>query len=117
MQKLDPTEIRAFGYLGVVFSVLLLILFLANLRSRLYYDAPNYSFLLWIAIYSGVTGFGLVRLRKWAAVLLLLGTAGFGLSLIVLSVSRLQVPGSLLSIPWGVLFFVPSVLICRVGRH
>jgi hypothetical protein len=111
MRRLDSSEIRAIGYLAVVLSVPLLVLFLANLSSHLYFGGPDYCFLLWIAIFSGVTGFGLVRLRKWAAVLLLLGTAGFGSFLIVLSLLRTQFPGSLLSIPWGALFFVPSFLV------
>jgi hypothetical protein len=111
MQKFDPIEIRAFGYLGLAFSVPLLILFLANMRSGSYYGGSNYSFLLGMAIYAGVTGFGLVRLRKWGAVLLLLGTAVCELTIIVLSILRWQVPGSWAGIPWVILFAIPSALI------
>lgn len=54
----------------VAIAIFCLLLFLANLRSRFYYHGPNYSFLFWIFLYCLLTGIGLVKLRKWAVVLL-----------------------------------------------
>jgi hypothetical protein len=117
MRRPQAGEIRAYGYVAMVFSVPPLILFFANVRSRLYYGSPNYSFLLWIAIYLGAVGFGLVRLRKWAAVLLTLGFAGAGFSLTLLSIARTPFPGSLLSIPWGVMLIAPCIVVLPGWRE
>lgn len=54
----------------VAIAIFCLLLFLSNLRSRFYYHGPNYSFLFWIFLYCLLTGIGLVKLRKWAVVLL-----------------------------------------------
>ncbi len=46
-----------------------LLLFVANLRSRYYFHGPNYGFLLWMFLYSGVTGIGLLKFKRWAVLL------------------------------------------------
>jgi hypothetical protein len=56
----------AIGYPLLFAAGYLSLLFASNLRSRIYYHAPNYSFLFWLFLYSSITGFGLLRLRKWA---------------------------------------------------
>jgi hypothetical protein len=66
MTKGKHVFIVSIGYVTLFFSGVFLILFFVNLRSRLYYNGPNYGFLFWIALYSAITGFGLVRLKKWA---------------------------------------------------
>lgn len=111
MRRSHPAEIKAYGYLSVVVSLLFLILFFANLRSHLYYSGPSYSFLLWIALYLGIIGFGLIRLRKWAAVLLALGMGFFGLFFGVLIALQTHFPISLFSALWSLLFFLPIVLV------
>src|SRR6266852_5408518 len=62
----------AIGYLLLFAAGYLFFLFASNLRSRNYYHAPNYSFLFWLFLYSSITAFGLMRLRKWAVLSLFL---------------------------------------------
>jgi hypothetical protein len=65
-------EAKARVFLGSIGKVMLfvsgifLLLFGMNLRSRLYYHGPDYSFFFWIFLYSAITGWGLIRLKKWA---------------------------------------------------
>ena len=58
------------GLLMLFVAGFVLLLFIANLRSRIYYHGPNYGFLFWIFLFTGVTAVGLIRLRKWAVILL-----------------------------------------------
>ena len=58
------------GYATLFMASLLLLLFLRNLRSRLYYHGPDYGFLFWLFGWAVIAGVGLVRLRKWAVILL-----------------------------------------------
>ena len=62
----------AIGYLLLFAAGYLFFLFASNLRSRIYYHGPNYSFLFWLFLYSSITAFGLLRLRKWAVLSLFL---------------------------------------------
>jgi len=64
--------IRIAGRLTLFMAGAFLLLFLANLRSRFYYHGPNYSFLFWMFFYCMLTGIGLLKLRKWAVLLLFL---------------------------------------------
>jgi hypothetical protein len=58
------------GYATLFAAGLVLLLFLRNLRSRFYYHGPDYGFLFWLFVWSAIAGIGLVRLRKWAVILL-----------------------------------------------
>ena len=54
-------------------AAVMLLLFLANLRSRYLYNAPNVSYLFLISCaYCFLAGIGLLRLKKWALLLLFL---------------------------------------------
>jgi hypothetical protein len=70
--------IREGGGVALFFGAVFLLLFAANLRSRLYYDGPNYGFLLWISCYWVVTGIGLLKFRKWAVLLAFLPGVFYG---------------------------------------
>jgi hypothetical protein len=72
MSTTGNSFIRIVGRLTLFVAAIFLVLFLANLRSRLYYHGPNYSFLLWMFFYCLLTGIGLLKLRKWAVLLLFL---------------------------------------------
>jgi hypothetical protein len=61
--------VRILGILGLFFAALFGALYLMNLRSRILYDGPNWSFLGWIAAYFTATGIELLMLRKWALLL------------------------------------------------
>jgi hypothetical protein len=62
--------IRVAGRFVLFMAAVFLLLFLANLRSRIYYHGPNYGFLLWIFFYCVAVGFGLLKSKKWAVLLL-----------------------------------------------
>ena len=65
----ETPALHTFGQLMILGSIVFLVLFAANLRSRIYYHAPNYGFLLWIFLYLAITGAGLLRRKKWAVLL------------------------------------------------
>ncbi|MFZ3343053.1 MAG: hypothetical protein WA213_19385 [Terriglobales bacterium] len=62
-------EMRIVGLFGLLVAVLFWGLYFMNLRSRMYYHGPDWSFLGWIAAYFTVTGIGLLLLQKWAVLL------------------------------------------------
>jgi hypothetical protein len=72
MSAKNNSLIRIVGRLVLFMAAVFLLLFLANLRSRIYYHGPDYSFLFWMFFYCVVTGFGLLKLRRWAILLLFL---------------------------------------------
>jgi hypothetical protein len=65
------------GYATLILASFLLLLFLANLRSRFYYNGPDYGFLFWLFAWALAVGVGLLLLRKWAVVLLFLPDIAF----------------------------------------
>jgi len=72
MSENANSMVRAAGRFILFMAAVFLLLFLANLRSRIYYHGPNYGFLLWIFLYCAAVGFGLMKLKKWAVLLLFL---------------------------------------------
>jgi hypothetical protein len=71
------------GYATLILASLLLFLYLMNLRSRFYYNGPDYSFLFWLFAWAATAGVGLLLLRKWALVLLFLPGIAFTVILVV----------------------------------
>jgi len=117
MKPSNPTFFRALGYISVALAVGLLILFLANLRSRLLYHGPNYSPLLWMSIYCAAVGIGLVYLRKWAVALFAVSSVTIGLFLIVRSIIETPFPWTLVNIGMGILFCLPTVPAIRSWKQ
>lgn len=109
MKPSNPTLFRALGYLSIALAIVLLILFLANLRSRLLYNGPDYSPLLWMSIYCGAVGIGLVYLKKWAVALFAVSTLAIGIFIIVRSTIETAFPWTLINIAMGVLFCLPTM--------
>ena len=72
MNANNSVLVRTVGCVTLVLAGVLLLLFLMNVRSRIYYHGPNYGFLLWMFLYCVTTGVGLLRLRKWAVIVLFL---------------------------------------------
>jgi hypothetical protein len=70
MSATSKPVFKTLGYATLFAAGLLLVLFLRNLRSRLYYHGPDYGFLFWLFAWSAIAGIGLVCLRKWAVILL-----------------------------------------------
>lgn len=65
------------GYTAFLLASLLLFLYVMNLRSRFYYNGPDYSFLFWLFAWAATAGVGLLLLRKWALLLLFLPGIAF----------------------------------------
>jgi hypothetical protein len=99
--------IRSCGGFVLFMAVVFLALSLANLRSRIYYHGPNYSFLFWLCFYCVVTGIGLIRLKKWAVLLLFVP----GILCIIIFVYS-WTKGASVPMPWALLnyLFVASLL-------
>lgn len=70
MKLKDRILITRYGKFALLLAGIFLLLGAINLRSRIQYGGPDYRFLFWIAAYFSVMGIGLIRLRKWALLLL-----------------------------------------------
>ena len=96
-------------------ATVFLILFLLNLRSRIYFHGSDWSFLFWIFIYCMVTGIGLLKLRKWANVLLFIP----GVFEMMIFIYAMWFKHEWVPMPWafinygllGVLIGVPSLML------
>jgi hypothetical protein len=110
VKRPDPKIFRALGYVSIGAAVLLLALFLANLRSRIHYGGPNLAPLGWMALYAAIVGWGLVSLRRWSVVLLAIPTLATGLFLVIGSVLEVPFPWSLIKIAMGVALCAPALL-------
>ena len=98
MSTTDSSFIRITGRLILFVAAIFLLLFLANLRSRFYYHGPNYGFLFWMFSYCVLTGIGLLKLRKWAVILMFL--PGFlTIAIFVFSWTK----GASVPLPWALL--------------
>ena len=100
------------GYATLFLASLLLLLFLRNLRARLYYHGPDYGFLLWLFALAAIAGIGLVYLRKWAVILLLLpGVATAMIILVSMFRSSIATWVALANISFAfLLLFIPVLL-------
>ena len=110
MMRTDATFCRGLGFLTIGFAAVLLLLFLLNLRAHLYYGGPNYWPLILFSLYAVVVGLGLIRLRKWAAVLFAIPRVGVGLLWTVNSLIRHQMPLDLLNVAVGLIVCLPALL-------
>jgi len=104
---------RAIGNVTLACSAVLLALFLANLRSQFLYHGPDYSFLGWISVYAAVTGVGLRRSFKWAAILFAFPCYILGLFLAVGSVFKVPLPWVLLDVAMGLLFCIVATKVLK----
>lgn len=110
----NKSFIRIIGRFVLFMAAVFLLLFLANLRSRFYYHGPNYSFLFWMFSYCVLTGFGLLKLKRWA--LLLLFLPGFLTMAIFISS---WTKGASVPMPWALLnygfvaalFVIPALML------
>jgi hypothetical protein len=91
--------IQIAGRFTLLMAGIFLLLFLANIRSRFYYHGPNYSFLFWMFLYCALAGFGLIRLKRWAILLLFLPGICAGLIFIYASLAK----GAHVPMPWALL--------------
>jgi hypothetical protein len=117
MKQPNPSLFRGFGYVAIGFAAVLALLFLLNLRSRIFFHGPNYSALGWISVYSAAIGVGLVYLKKWAVALFAVSMLGIGILVVVRSLIETPFPWTLLNIAIGVAFCVPSIPALRCWRE
>jgi len=112
----DADVTRVMGWITLLCSVPLGALFIANLRSRLIYHGPNYSFLGWMCLYTIVTGIGLCLSRKWSAILFAFPCYIAGLFLIIGSIFKVPFPGVLINIAVGAVFCISATGILKEWR-
>ncbi len=109
-------EIRAFGIMCIVVSIGWFVMIALNLRTaalggnNLMPTAP-------FALLSGLVGLGLLRNRKWAAVLLFLCLSTMGLWLGVGSLFAVPFPLCLINVAFACVLLVPCVVIVRGWCH
>lgn len=72
MSATNNSLILRMGWIVLFAGAIFLLLFFANLRSRLIYHGPNLSFLFWMFLYCLLIGMGLLKLKKWAVLSLFL---------------------------------------------
>jgi hypothetical protein len=111
MRRSIPGFERDIGYVTILFSALLLVLFGFNVHSRVYYHGPDYSFLGWLAAYTGFVGLGLVRRRKWAAILFVIPSFTSGILIGVGSLMRVPFPWMVVNVGVGLLLCWISLLL------
>jgi hypothetical protein len=105
------------GYITLGFALVLGVLFLANLRSRLLYHGPDYSFLGLICVYAIVTGAGLLWSRRWAALMFALPTYAAGLFLVIGGLAKVPFPWMLLDVMFGIVLCAAPTVVLRDWRQ
>jgi hypothetical protein len=114
MSSKNNSWIPIIGRLALCIAGLFLLLFFANVRSRLFYQGPNYNFLFWIFLYCTVTGVGLMKFKRWAILLLFLPGV-LTVAIFVYSWTK----GASVPMPWAllnygfvaVLFAIPAFML------
>lgn len=102
-------SVRVVAYLVLAFSFCVLVLFFANLHSRLRYGGADYSFLGYLAVYGSLVGFGLVRFRRWAWLLMAIPLSLGGIVLCVLSFrADPSFRVAVLGVGWAVIMSAPA---------
>ena len=104
------------GNLTLACSVPIAVLFLANVRSRILYHGPSYSFLGWMFIYGLVTGIGLRAERKWAAVLFAVPCHLTGIFLVAGSLWKVPFPWMLINIGFGGSLLYAATMLMKEWR-
>jgi hypothetical protein len=116
MKAKDPHLIIRFGKFALLAAGIVLFLGAINVRSRLRYGGPDYSFLFWIAAYLAVTGIGLIRSRKWALLLLCL-PAAFDAAMLIAGYRELAHMAAIGSIILNLFILAVLVIIPINGLH
>jgi hypothetical protein len=91
--------IRWVGYIILFIAGTFLLLSVMNLRSVLYYHSQVsiYHFLFLMFIYCAMTGIGLLQLRRWAVLSLLLPAVALAVIVIYTSLAK----GAHVPMPWA----------------
>src|SRR3954451_13498418 len=96
---------RGISYLTFFFAGVLLLLFVFNLQSRIYYQGPYYNFLIWTFLYATGTAIGLLRCKRWGVLLFATPTFAAGTFLIYGTIEQsVPIPGSLINIGFALSF-------------
>lgn len=117
LQPFEANFFRSMGLAAMAVSTICLTLFAFNLRSRLYFHGPNWGFLFWLSLYCALTGAGLLRLKKWAALLSFIPAILYAVILVVsLNAEKSLYSGLALVFNFAIcclLFAVPA----KMSRH
>ena len=98
MSTTNNSLIQRIGWSVLFVGAVFLFLFFANLRSRLIYHGPNFSFLFWMFLYCLLIGIGLLKLKKWAVLLLFLPGI---LCILILAIGMLR--GAQVPMTWALI--------------
>jgi hypothetical protein len=103
---------RVFGGLALAFGMLLLVIIVANLRTR---GAGGHDLLPGtpFALLSVVIGIGLLLHRKWAAVLFAGALGITGLWLGIMSTVKVPMPWLILNVGLACVLLLPSAVVVR----
>ena len=113
--ELEP--FRAFGYFALLAAAFSFLLFLANIRARLYYGGPNFSWLGYVAAYAFMVGRGLVRMQKWAVVSFAVPLCLIGVVVGVSAVAKQpDIRTGLLAAGWAAVLSAPAMSVIRRWR-
>ena len=116
MRTEAPLSLRLLPFASFILSAALLYLVLANLQTRLVPGARDFVSFGWPALYFAIVGFGLLRLRLWAAILFALPLAIVGLWMMIGSIATVPLPWVLLSIVWSLVLLTPAFIVIRSAR-
>jgi hypothetical protein len=109
-----PQYVRVLGYFALVLAASLFLLYLSNVRAHFYYGAAYLSSLLYIAAYALFVGLGLLRLRKWAAIMLALSFCVTGMTLGALTIAKDHTLTTVtLAVFWAAVLCLPAVIVAR----
>ncbi|HYG98960.1 MAG TPA: hypothetical protein VD837_07500 [Terriglobales bacterium] len=116
-QAAEPESVRVVGYLTLVVATAFLILYAANIRAHFSYGAASMPWLAAAGLYAVAVGWGLLRLRKWAAVMLALPLCIYGLLLGTLSIAKNHsFANIILALGWAALLCSPTAMTARAWR-
>ena len=92
---------RRVGYITLFMSGVFLLLSVENLRSVVYYHGPVsvYGTLFAMSLFCGVSGIGLLMMKKWAVILLFLPGAVVSAIFLYATVAK----GAYVPMPWALL--------------
>lgn len=114
----DEYDFRVFGEIVLVGAAVMLVLFVANLRAHFLHGAPNFSEGFgFLVLYCLIVGYGLMQIKKWAAVLLAAPMLISGLVMAIRTViEKPSLWGSSLALFWAAILSLPTVMTIRRWR-
>ena len=115
---MSARSFRAFGVLVVVLDLLGYSTGLSEILWDVHSNAPQQKIKMFVAFFAILAiGFGLIELRKWAAIYFSLPLFCIGLSVAWSSIQQVSFPWNLLWMVEGVSLMLPAVLTVRLWPY